>query len=204
MFSPFVVLLFLACYASGLFLLARWAERRSEAGRPVTDNPWVYALSLATYCTSWTFYGSVGKSLDSGLLFLTIYLGPTLCAALWWSILRKLVRIKSSFHITSIADLLAARYGKSHRIAALATTVAFVGSVPYVALQLKSVISTFSLVSGGRLDRRSPRPECRPYTANRPTPPRATSLISASAVMVATMPGWRSVGSMRRTPSRMV
>lgn len=149
MFSPLVVLLFLACYTSGLFLLARWAERRSEAGRSVTDNPWVYALSLATYCTSWTFYGSVGKSLDSGLLFLTIYLGPTLCAALWWSILRKLVRIKSSFHITSIADLLAARYGKSHRIAAMATTVAFVGSVPYVALQLKSVISTFSLVAGG-------------------------------------------------------
>ncbi|MDQ7835892.1 MAG: PAS domain S-box protein [Humidesulfovibrio sp.] len=150
MFSPLLVLLFLACYISGLFLLARWAERRSEAGRPVTDNPWVYALSLATYCTSWTFYGSVGKAVGSGLIFLTIYIGPTLCAALWWSILRKLVRIKSSFHITSIADLLAARYGKSHRIAALATTVAFLGSVPYVALQLKSVISTFSLVAGGQ------------------------------------------------------
>jgi len=143
------VLLLLVAYTGGLFLLARWAERRSDAGRTVTDKPWVYALSLATYCTSWTFYGSVGKVLDSGLIFLTIFIGPTLCAALWWSILRKLVRIKSSYHITSIADLLAARYGKSHRIAALATAVAFLGSVPYVALQLRSVISTFSLVAGG-------------------------------------------------------
>ncbi|MHC1699857.1 MAG: PAS domain S-box protein [Humidesulfovibrio sp.] len=149
MFSPLFVLLLLAGYISCLFLLARWAERRAEAGRGVTDNAWVYALSLATYCTSWTYYGSVGKAVGSGLLFLTIYIGPTLCAALWWLLLRKLVRIKSSFHITSIADLLAARYGKSHRIAALATTVAFLGSVPYVALQLKSVISTFSLVAGG-------------------------------------------------------
>lgn len=149
MFSPLVVLLLLAAYIGGLLLLAGWAERRSGAGRPVTDKPWVYSLSLATFCTSWTFYGSVGKAVDSGLLFLTIYIGPTIAAALWWFLLRKLVRIKSSFHITSIADILAARYGKSHRIAALATTVAFLGSVPYVALQLKSVISTFSLVAGG-------------------------------------------------------
>ena len=149
MFSPLLMLLLLAGYISCLFMLARWAERRSDSGRPVTNKPWVYALSLATYCTSWTFYGSVGKAVDSGLLFLTIYIGPTVSAALWWIILRKLVRIKSSFHVTSIADILAARYGKSHRIAALATAVAFLGSVPYVALQLKSVISTFSLVAGG-------------------------------------------------------
>ncbi|MBI5520252.1 MAG: PAS domain S-box protein [Desulfovibrio sp.] len=149
MFSPLFVLLLLAGYTTALFLLARWAEARSEAGRSVTDRPMVYALSLATYCTSWTFYGSVGKAVDSGLYFLTIYIGPTICAALWWVLLRKLVRIKSSFHVASIADILAARYGKSHRIAALATTVAFLGSVPYVALQLKSVISTFTLLAGG-------------------------------------------------------
>lgn len=149
MFNPVLMLLLLAVYISGLFLLARWAERRAETGRPVTDNAWVYALSLGTYCTSWTFYGSVGKAVDSGLLFLTVYIGPTIAAALWWVLLRRLVRIKSSFHVTSIADILAARYGKSHVIAALATTMAFIGSVPYVALQLKSVISTFSLVVGG-------------------------------------------------------
>lgn len=149
MFSPLFVLLLLAAYTAGLFLLARWAEARSESGRPVTDRPLVYALSLATYCTSWTFYGSVGKAVDSGLFFLTIYIGPTISAALWWLVLRKLVRIKSSFHVASIADILAARYGKSHRVAALATAVAFVGSVPYVALQLKSVITTFSLLAGG-------------------------------------------------------
>lgn len=149
MFSPLLVLLILAGYIGCLLLLASWAERRSMSDRSVTDKPWVYALSLATYCTSWTFYGSIGKAVDSGLLFLTIYIGPTISAALWWYLLRKLVRIKSSFHITSIADILAARYGKSHRIAALATAVAFMGSVPYVALQLKSVISTFSLVAGG-------------------------------------------------------
>lgn len=149
MFSPLLVLLLVAGYIGLLLSLARWAERRSEAGRSVTDKPYVYALSLATYCTSWTYYGSVGKAVASGPLFLTIYIGPTICAALWWFLLRKLVRIKSSFHITSIADILAARYGKSHRIAALATTMAFVGSVPYVALQLKSVITTFSMLTGG-------------------------------------------------------
>jgi len=149
MFSPLLVLLLVAGYIGLLLVLARWAERRSEAGRSVTDTPHVYALSLATYCTSWTYYGSVGKALDSGPLFLTIYIGPTICAALWFFLLRKLVRIKSSFHITSIADILATRYGKSHRIAALATTMAFVGSVPYVALQLKSVITTFSMLTGG-------------------------------------------------------
>ncbi|MGE4264847.1 MAG: PAS domain S-box protein [Desulfovibrio sp.] len=149
MFSPLSVLLLLAGYIGLLLLLAKWAERRSETGRSVTNNPYVYALSLATYCTSWTYYGSVGKALDSGPLFLTIYIGPTICAALWWFLLRKLVRIKSSFHITSIADILAARYGKSHRVAALATAMAFVGSVPYVALQLKSVITTFSMLTGG-------------------------------------------------------
>lgn len=148
MFSPLTVLLLLAGYIGLLLLLAGWAERRSEAGRSVTDKPYVYALSLATYCTSWTYYGSVGKAVDSGPLFLTIYIGPTICAALWWLLLRKLIRIKSSFHITSIADILAARYGKSHRIAALATAMAFIGSVPYVALQLKSVIGTFSMLTG--------------------------------------------------------
>ncbi len=149
MYSPLFVLLLLAVYISGLYLLARWAERRAEAGRSVTDKPLVYALSLATYCTSWTFYGAVGQAVGSGLIFLAISIGPTLCAALWWVVLPKLVRIKASFHITSIADLLAARYGKSNRIAALATVVAFLGSVPYVALQLRSVTATFSLVTGG-------------------------------------------------------
>jgi PAS domain S-box-containing protein len=149
MFSPLLVLLLVAGYIGLMLTLARWAERRSEAGRSVTDKPYVYALSLATYCTSWTYYGSVGKALDSGPLFLTIYIGPTICAAMWWFLLRKLVRIKSSFHITSIADILATRYGKSHRIAALATSMAFIGSVPYVALQLKSVITTFSMLTGG-------------------------------------------------------
>ncbi|SNS21752.1 PAS domain S-box-containing protein [Humidesulfovibrio mexicanus] len=148
MFSPFLVLGVLAGYMGLMLLLAKWAERSAEAGRSITNRPLVYALSLATYCTSWTYYGSVGKAVVSGPLFLTIYIGPTICAALWWVLVRKLTRIKTSFHVTSIADLLAARYGKSHRVAALATAVAFVGSVPYVALQIKSVTSTFSMLAG--------------------------------------------------------
>lgn len=148
MFSPLTVLGVLVLYMGLMLLLARWAEKGVEAGRAVTARPLVYALSLATYCTSWTYYGSVGKAVASGPLFLTIYIGPTICAALWWVLLRKLTRIKTSFHVTSIADLLAARYGKSHRVAALATAMAFVGSVPYVALQIKSVTSTFSMLAG--------------------------------------------------------
>ncbi len=109
-------------------------------------NALVYALAPAVYCTAWTYYGSVGAAANSGLLFLTIYLGPTLALTLWWTVLRKLVRIKSVHRSTSVADLISARYERAQGVAALATLVAFVGVTPYVALQFRAIESTFAMI----------------------------------------------------------
>jgi len=130
-----------------LFLTALWVERKSARGRDLVNNPLVYSLSLAVYCTAWTYYGSVGKAANSGLIFLSIYLGPTISVVLWWTVLRKLVRIKTTQHITSIADFISARYNKSQSLAALATVMALFGTMPYIALQFKAVLSTFAIIT---------------------------------------------------------
>ncbi len=134
-------------YMGFLFLTALWVERKSAAGRTFVNNPVVYSLSLAVYCTAWTYYGSVGKAATSGLLFLAIYLGPTISIVLWWVVLRRLVRLKTRHHITSIADFISARYNRSPIVAALVTLVALVGVMPYIALQFKAVISSFSIIT---------------------------------------------------------
>src|SRR5689334_478775 len=108
-------------YVCVLVAIATWAERREVQGRSVTANRFVYALSLAVYATTWTFYGSVGFAARTGLLFLTVYLGPTLCAALWWWIVRKLVRLKNAHRVTSLPDVLALRFEKSQAVAFLAS-----------------------------------------------------------------------------------
>jgi signal transduction histidine kinase len=136
-------------YAALLAGAAEWAERREARGRPVTANRYVYALALGVYATTWTFYGSVGYAARTGLLFLTVYLGPTLCAAGWWWIVRKLVRLKNAHRVTSLPDVLALRYEKSQAVAFLASAVLVVGLIPYIALQLKTMIATLSLVAGG-------------------------------------------------------
>jgi Na+/proline symporter len=147
MFDPSLVLLAILLYVGLLFAAALWTERRVAAGKNPVDNPLVYSLSLAVYCTAWTYYGSVGKAATSGYLFLAIYLGPTLAVPFWWFTLRRLVRIKNLFHVTSLADLISLRYGKSRGLAALATLLVLMGITPYLALQLKAVISTFSILT---------------------------------------------------------
>jgi len=136
-------------YVGLLVAVAVWAERREARQRPVAANRYVYSLALGVYASTWTFYGSVGFAARNGLLFLTVYLGPTLCAAGWWWILRKLVRLKNAHRVTSLPDVLALRYEKSQAVALLATAVLVVGLIPYIALQLKTMIVTLGLVSGG-------------------------------------------------------
>ncbi len=133
-------------YLGMLFALAHWADRRADQGRSVIARPTVYALSLAVYCTAWTFYGSVGRAASGGLGFLTIYLGPTLAALLWGSLLVKMVRVSKAERITSIADFIASRYGKSHLLGGLVTLIAVVGVVPYIALQLKAISRSFTIL----------------------------------------------------------
>ena len=133
-------------YLGLLFAIAHWADRRADQGRSVISHPTVYALSLAVYCTAWTYYGSVGRATEDGLLFLPIYLGPTLMALLWGSVLLKMIRVSKSERITSIADFIASRYGKSLALGGLATVIAVIGVVPYIALQLKAIAWSFTIL----------------------------------------------------------
>ncbi len=144
-------LLVLVClaYVALLFGVAFAAERRAVRGEVGwLRSPLVYTLSLSIYCTAWTFYGAVGYAVRSGLEFVAIYLGPTLVMIGWWWVVRKLVRIGRSQHITSIADLISSRYGKSNLLAVLVTLLAVIGTTPYIALQLQSVTQSFSVFSG--------------------------------------------------------
>ncbi|MBP5858481.1 histidine kinase [Marivibrio halodurans] len=143
------IILIAAFYLGGLFLLAFISERRAARGRArFINSPLVYTLSLAVYCTSWTFYGAVGSASRNGLEFLTIYLGPTLVLMAWWFLMRKLVRISKAQRITSIADFISARYGKSASISALVTIIAVSSVAPYIALQLKAVAASVDALGG--------------------------------------------------------
>jgi Na+/proline symporter/nitrogen-specific signal transduction histidine kinase len=141
-------LLVLVClaYVIFLFLVAFVVERRAQRGlMGFLRSPLVYTLSLSIYCTTWTFYGAVGYAARSGLEFLTIYLGPTLVFVGWWWVLRKLVRIGRQQRVTSIADLISSRYGKSNLLGVLVTVIAVVAATPYIALQLQSVTQSFGV-----------------------------------------------------------
>jgi len=126
-------------YLCLLFAVARWGDRRADQGRSLVASPTIYALSMAVYCTAWTFYGSVGRAAANGIDFVAIYLGPTLVAVLWWHLTRKMLRISKANRITSIADFVAARYGKSPLLGGLVAVVSLVVITPYIALQLKAV-----------------------------------------------------------------
>ncbi|HEU4325686.1 MAG TPA: sensor histidine kinase [Roseiflexaceae bacterium] len=143
MLQGWVILTISLLYLGLLFAIASYGDRRADQGRSIISSPLVYALSLAVYCTSWTFYGSVGRAAVSGLDFLPIYLGPTLASFLGWLVLRRMIRISKHQRITSIADFGAARYGKSTVLAGLITIVAVIGVTPYIALQLKAISTSF-------------------------------------------------------------
>lgn len=138
-------------YVALLFAVAFWADKRAERGQGGwLRSPLVYTLSLSIYCTAWTFYGAVGYAARSGLEFATIYLGPTLVMVGWWVLLRRLVRIGKTQRITSIADLISSRYGKSNMLGVLVTLLAVAGTTPYIALQLQSVTLSFAVFMGGQ------------------------------------------------------
>jgi len=135
-------------YIGFLFAVASYGDRtRPRAGERVS-RPLIYPLSLAVYCTSWTFFGSVGLSAAQGFDFLTIYLGPVLMMVLGFPLILKIVRLAKAQNITSIADFIAARYGKSQAVAAIVTIVAVIGAVPYIALQLKAVSASLLTILG--------------------------------------------------------
>ena len=136
-------------YVALLFAVAFIVDRQTRRGRIAwLSSPVIYTLSISVYCTAWTFYGAVGSAARNGLEFVTIYLGPTLVFVGWWFLLRKLVRIGRANRITSIADLISSRYGKSPSLAVLVTMIAVIATTPYIALQLQSVTSTYRVIAG--------------------------------------------------------
>ena len=134
-------------YIGILFAVAYYGDKRADAGRSIINSPYVYALSLAVYCTAWTFYGSVGRAVRSGPAFLAIYIGPTLMIMLGWLILRKILRISRVHRIASIADFIATRYGKSMLLGGVVAIIAVLGIVPYISLQLKAISTSFLILS---------------------------------------------------------
>src|SRR6186997_596459 len=146
MLNAWVVIPVALAYIGVLFAIAQYGDFRADAGRSIIANPYIYALSLAVYATAWTFYGSVGRAASDGIGFLPIYLGPTLMIALWWIVMRKIIRISKQNRITSLADFIASRYGKSALLGGLVTVIAVIGILPYISLQLKAVSNSFTIL----------------------------------------------------------
>jgi Na+/proline symporter/nitrogen-specific signal transduction histidine kinase len=146
MLQGWVIVVTSFAYLGLLFAIAYYADKRADAGRSVIASPYIYSLSLAVYATAWTFYGSVGRAAVDGVGFLPIYIGPTLMIALWWVVMRKILRISKENRITSLADFIASRYGKSALLGGAVTVIAVVGIVPYISLQLKAVSSSFLIL----------------------------------------------------------
>ena len=148
MIPGWLIALVAFAYLGLLFAVAWHGDKAAAAGRSIIANPYVYSLSLAVYATAWTFYGSVGRASVSGIGFLPVYLGPTVMVTVWWLVLRKIIRIAKDNHITSLADFVSSRYGKSGFLAGLVTTIAVVGVTPYISLQLKAISISVNVLLG--------------------------------------------------------
>ncbi|WP_294824053.1 ATP-binding protein [uncultured Flavobacterium sp.] len=143
--SSVALLLILAFYLALLFFAAHWAEKKAS-GR-WTNNPLIYSLSLAVYCSAWTYYGSIGVAAKSGLNYLPTYVGPIIIIPAWMILLRKIIRVSRVNKISSIADFISLRYGNSRILGALVTVICLMGILPYIALQLKAIAETFHIVT---------------------------------------------------------
>lgn len=143
--SSFLVIFVIIIYLAVIFYVAYWAEKNSKS--KWVNNPYVYTLSLAVYCTAWTYYGSVGLAATSGLKFLTIYLGPVIIIPVWIILMRKIIKISKANKISSLADFISLRYGNNRFLGALVTVVCVLAIVPYISLQLKAISETFNVIT---------------------------------------------------------
>ena len=150
MIQGWLLLLVSLLYVGLLFVVAYAGDRRPLYPRQPRLRPIVYSLALAVYCSSWTFYGAVGTAARDGLAYLPIYLGPILLFVFGFGLLRRLVQVVRQRNITSIADFIGARFGKSHGLAALVAVIAVIAVVPYIALQFKAVAMSFGVLGGVR------------------------------------------------------
>jgi len=142
----YIVVIIAFAYLGLMFAIAHYAEKRATAKRSIINNPWVYSLSIAVYCTAWTYYGSVGRAASSGIEFLAVYIGPSLMAVMWFTVLGKIIRICKTHRITTIADFISARYAKSLTLGGLVTIFLVIGIVPYISLQIKAVAASINVL----------------------------------------------------------
>ncbi len=133
-------------YLALLFIIAHWGQNQST--KNWSCKPWVYSLSLGVSCTSWAFYGTVGQAATTGAWLAPIYIGSILCLVLAWPMLNKILLIIKQQNLTSIADFIAFRYDRSPQIAASIAIIALVGTIPYIALQLRAISTSFDLLTG--------------------------------------------------------
>ncbi|MCF8272755.1 MAG: sodium:proline symporter [Flavobacteriaceae bacterium] len=143
--SNYALISIIICYLAILFYIAFLAEKNSKS--KWVNNPLIYTLSLAVYCSAWTYYGSVGIAANSGISFLPIYLGPVMAVPLWIVVLRKIMRISKQHKISSLADFISLRYGNNRFLGALITVVCVFGILPYISLQLKAISETFEIMA---------------------------------------------------------
>jgi Na+/proline symporter/signal transduction histidine kinase len=146
MLQGWVVITVALAYIGLLFVIASYGDRVRQLGRAGRTRLLIYPLSLAIYCTSWTFFGSVGLASRTGYDFLTIYIGPILMIGIASPLVVRIVRLAKAQNITSIADFIAARYGKHEAVAATVALITIIGSIPYIALQLKAVASSLGTI----------------------------------------------------------
>src|SRR5690554_302866 len=147
MFSGWLLVAVSLLYIAVLFGIAWRGDRRAREHGASQRRPVIYSLALAIYCTSWSFYGAVGQAATGGWSFASIYVGPILTFLLFWPVLAKMIRVAKHQNVTSIADFIASRYGKTQSLAAFASLVALIGALPYIALQLKAVSTSFSVLT---------------------------------------------------------
>ena len=130
-----------------LFWIAKWGDRNSPTARWITSHPLVYCLALGIYCTAWTFFGAVGQSSTQQWMYLPILLGPIIVYVVFNSFIYKLTHVSKKQHISTIADFISSRYGKRQVVALLVTIIALLATIPYIALQLKAIGSTFQMIT---------------------------------------------------------
>ncbi|HEY0976953.1 MAG TPA: sensor histidine kinase [Flavobacteriales bacterium] len=147
--SEVVAILSALGYLGLLFGVAWFAEYRQRRRKSIIASPYVYALSMAVYCTAWTYYGSVGRASTNGMEFVAIYVGSTIMCALFVPVLGRIIRICNTLRITSLADLISTRYGKNFSVAIAVTVFCVLGIIPYIALQLKAITVSFDVLTGG-------------------------------------------------------
>lgn len=141
-----IIILSALAYIGILFAVAYYADLCARQNRSIINRPVVYTLSIAVYCTAWTFYGSVGRAASTGIGFLPIYLGPTLVALVFWLLFRRILQIVKTQRITTIADFISSRYGKSQALGGLVTIIAMIGIMPYISIQLEAIAISFAIL----------------------------------------------------------